>query len=71
MQIGEIVITLGCACNAEGCEEHPAVVTRVWSATEINCVVLVDSPTFTTMVEQHLRHESVQLTGKRFKLRGA
>lgn len=71
MEIGDIVIAAGCVSNGDGIDEHPAIVTRVWSGTEINCLVLVDSPSFNPAVEQHLLHESVQPTGKRFKLKGA
>lgn len=70
MEIGDIVIVEGCVTNDRGASEHAAIVTRVLSRTEINCVVLIDSPIFNPHVERGLLHQSVQPTGKRFRLKG-
>lgn len=70
MEIGDIVIAIDCATNGDGQAEHPALVTKVISGTEINCVLYIDSPMPNPLVERSLKHESVQATGKRFRLKG-
>lgn len=70
MELGDVVIVMDCATNGDGQSEHPAIVTKVLSETEVNCVIFIDAPVPSTMTERGLRHESVQPTGKRFRLKG-
>lgn len=67
MKIGDVIIAVDCVGNAEGTNEHPAIVTRVWSPTEINCTIFPDGVS-DQVCECSLHHESVNATGKRFRL---
>jgi len=70
MELGDIVLVVDCFTNGRGDNEHAAIVTRVWSATEIDCVVFLASAVPNFAVEERLHHESVQARGKRFRLKG-
>lgn len=70
MEVGDSVVAIDVVRNERGESEHAALVTRVISGTEINCIVFIDSPMFNPHVEQGVQHQSVQPTGKRFRLKG-
>jgi hypothetical protein len=70
MDLGDIVIAVDCTTNGSGQNEHPAIVTKVISATEVNCVLFVDGTSGDQVPEMGLKHFSVQPTGKRYRLKG-
>lgn len=69
MEIGDVVIAVDCATSSDGQAEHPALVTKVMSPTQINCVVFVDGAP-DQLQQRGLKHFSVQPTGNRFRLKG-
>lgn len=73
IKTGDVVITKDCVSNGEGVSEHPALVTKVHSLTEINCVIFVmgDGGGVDLIGERHLRDEGTSPTGKRFIEKGA
>lgn len=70
VKCGDIVLSRGCVTDAEGVDEHAALVTKVHSQTEVSCVIFVVAETVSIVGERHLRHETINPTGKRFVEKG-
>lgn len=73
VKLGDTVLSRGCVTDGDGASEHAALVTKVYSATEIDCVIFVvgDSGSVNTVGERHLLAEIINPTGKRFVEKGA
>lgn len=73
VKLGDVVLSRGCVFDSEGASEHAALVTKVYSATDIDCVVFVvgENGSVNTVGERHLRDEATNPTGKRFIEKGA
>lgn len=68
MNVGQIIMTEDCVKNADGVSTHPAIVTKVWSLTEVNCMIIIDGPVAAPMMAIKLQRDSVAPTGRRFRL---
>jgi hypothetical protein len=74
VKLGDVVLSRGCVSDSDGADEHPALVTKVYSNTEVDCVIFVlgSSGVVNTVGERHLKIESIDNpTGKRFIEKGA
>lgn len=68
VKLGDIVITKDCVTDSEGLNEHPALVTKIYSSTKIDCVIFMinGANAIETIGEKGLLLESASPSGKRF-----
>lgn len=68
VKLGDIVLSRDCVSDSEGATEHAALVTKVHSPNDIDCVIFVvgESGSVNTVGAKHLREQSIDPTGKRF-----
>lgn len=73
LKCGDVVLTRGCVSDSEGVDEHAAMVTKVHSDTDVDCVIFVvgSSGSVNLVGERRLRRQDVAPTGKRFVEKGA
>lgn len=71
VKLGDVVLTRGCVSDTEGVDEHAALVTKVHSPTEVSCAIFVVAAGSVNVIgELHLKHQTINPTGKRFVEKG-
>lgn len=68
VKVGDVILVRDCVSDFWGATEQAAIVTKVYSATQVDCVIFVvgDSGNVNIVGQQKLLAESITPTGKRF-----